>query len=269
MLNREQGWSKTRAELLMDITACVAQHLQRPEDFRHIPAHLARVLGLEPLSLAVVQTLADESLVLLGAHSGTEAPPAGARDILALHERTRHLATPDGPAPGPSGEWAAFDLGHAAAFPHVAVFPHAIDDRHRLLLVIHTRAGDPGLPAGHAEILQLLARQLAKGLESLVIWMARPGALGVPFDRLTAREWVIFRSLNTDGSEKQLAGQLGVSPHTLHSHIKSIYRKVGVQGRLPLLRLADDTLRDLRLRRFNSRPNPEILQGAPHAVAAG
>ena len=265
MLNGEQGWSKTRAELLMDITACVTQHLQRPEDFRHIPDHLACMLGIQPLSLAVVQTLADEPHILLSASSGGDAPPVCEQDLLAIHERTGPLAARD----GPTGECVTMDLIHAAAFPQVIVFTHAIDEGHRLLLLVHRRAGDPGLSAGLREIPPLLTRQLGKGLESLVIWTARPRALGDPFDRLTEREWVIFRSLNTDGSEKQLANQLGLSPHTLHSHIKAIYRKIGVQGRLPLLRLADDTLRVLRLRGFNSRPAPAIFQGEPQAVAIG
>jgi DNA-binding NarL/FixJ family response regulator len=48
-----------------------------------------------------------------------------------------------------------------------------------------------------------------------------------------------------------LAGRLGLSPHTLHSHIKSIYRKVGVQGRLPLLLRAQGAVRALRIRQMN------------------
>ena len=62
---------------------------------------------------------------------------------------------------------------------------------------------------------------------------SQPKALGAAFERLTDREWMVLQGLNSDAGEKQLADQLGLSPHTLHSHIKSIYRKVGVQGRLP------------------------------------
>ena len=75
--------------------------------------------------------------------------------------------------------------------------------------------------------------------------------------------------LCSDASEKQMADQMHISHHTVHSHIKSIYRKVGVQGRIPLLRLADDTLRGLRLRRFDSRPTPDMFRGELHAVAVG
>jgi len=77
------------------------------------------------------------------------------------------------------------------------------------------------------------------------------------------------RCLNYDGSEKQLANQLGISPHTLHSHIKSIYRKIGVQGRLALLRRADDARRAVRLSRLAARPTSALSHGNALAVAIG
>ena len=260
MLNCEQGWSKTRAELLMDITACLAQHLQRPEDFRHIPGALAGLLGLPRISLAVVQTLADESRVLLSAHCGGEIPPGFERELLAIHQRTRPLAAGDGTILRPAIEFSEMDLGRPAGFPRAAVFTQGIDERHRMLLLIHTGAGDSGLPANLRDVLPLIAGQLAKGLEGLVVWMARPRTLGEPFNRLTDREWEILRGLGTDAGEKTLADQFGVSQHTLHSHVKSIYRKIGVRGRLPLVHLAEDTLRALRLSRFNARSAREAVE---------
>src|SRR5512146_2185357 len=82
--------------------------------------------------------------------------------------------------------------------------------------------------------------------------MTRHGAVGKPCDRLTDREWIVLRHLDSDAGEKQLADQLNLSPHTLHSHIKSIYRKVGVQGRLPLLIRFNTALRELRNSSINA-----------------
>jgi DNA-binding NarL/FixJ family response regulator len=117
-------------------------------------------------------------------------------------------------------------------------------------------------------VLQAVARQLSQLLSSLVVWLARPEALGDPFDRLTDREWMVLRGLNSEAGEKQLADQLGLSPHTLHSHIKSIYRKVGVQGRLPLLLHAQQALRALRVKQVNGNPPAPVSDGGQRTALA-
>ena len=78
---------------------------------------------------------------------------------------------------------------------------------------------------------------------------------------------MVLRGLNSDAGEKQLADQLGLSPHTLHSHIKSIYRKVGVQGRLPLLLRAEEAMRGLRADRVNKRIVP-VVNGSSTFIGA-
>jgi DNA-binding NarL/FixJ family response regulator len=102
----------------------------------------------------------------------------------------------------------------------------------------------------------------------MLAWQDSPRLLGSAFERLTEREWVVLRGLNSDDGEKQLADRLSLSPHTLHSHIKSIYRKVGVQGRLPLLLRLNTAIRELRQTSINSvsapRHEPQNL-----AVAVG
>ena len=80
---------------------------------------------------------------------------------------------------------------------------------------------------------------------------------------------MVLRGLNSDAGEKQLADELGLSPHTLHSHIKSIYRKVGVQGRLPLLLRAEEAMRGLRVGRLNQRQYPSLVSATTRAVAVG
>jgi len=87
--------------------------------------------------------------------------------------------------------------------------------------------------------------------------------------RLTEREWVVLQGLMTEAGEKQLADQLGLSPHTLHSHIKSIYRKVEVQGRLPLLSKVHNVVRERRLARLNGRRAAVSLVPSSVAVAVG
>jgi DNA-binding CsgD family transcriptional regulator len=48
--------------------------------------------------------------------------------------------------------------------------------------------------------------------------------------RLTARETEVLRLIARGYSYAQAAGRLGLSPHTVASHIKKIYRKLGVHS---------------------------------------
>jgi DNA-binding CsgD family transcriptional regulator len=271
------GWSKIRTELLMDISASLADYTRTPEDFRLIPAYLARTFDLHPVSLAIVHTARHGATVFLGAFSGNALPDSFHQDLLTIHQQTRPLSTQDGPTlrpvteigqPPDAADVSADTAGSLGASGRATVFTHSIDEDHRMLLIVHQRTDDPHLSAGMTDILQLVAQQLGKLLESLVIWMARPELFGTPFNDLTDREWMVLRNLNSDAGEKQLADQLGLSPHTLHSHIKAIYRKVGVQGRLPLLLRAQEAMRDLRLSRVSSRPFPMVPE-SDRVVAVG
>jgi DNA-binding CsgD family transcriptional regulator len=53
--------------------------------------------------------------------------------------------------------------------------------------------------------------------------------------RVTAREAQVLDRLLTGASEKEVAADLAISPQTVHSHVKSIYRAHGVSSRAALL----------------------------------
>ena len=53
------------------------------------------------------------------------------------------------------------------------------------------------------------------------------------------------------GSRSRLGDQLQVSPHTLHSHVKSVYRRLGVQGRLSVIKRVEQALRTTKMERIN------------------
>jgi DNA-binding NarL/FixJ family response regulator len=61
-------------------------------------------------------------------------------------------------------------------------------------------------------------------------WRSLSAALG-----LSPRESGIVRSVFDGESEKRIAEQLGLSPHTVHTYIWRIYRKLQVQSREELL----------------------------------
>ena len=48
---------------------------------------------------------------------------------------------------------------------------------------------------------------------------------------LSPRETDIIRYLSIDEPEASIAHRLGISPHTVHSHVERLYRKLGVNSR--------------------------------------
>jgi DNA-binding CsgD family transcriptional regulator len=54
---------------------------------------------------------------------------------------------------------------------------------------------------------------------------------------LTRREHETLQLLMTDASEKAIAARLGISAHTVHDHVKRVYRKLGVSSRPALMAL--------------------------------
>lgn len=52
---------------------------------------------------------------------------------------------------------------------------------------------------------------------------------------LSPKEAVVMRALAQGRTEKQVASELGLSYHTVHGHVKGIYRTAGVHSRAELL----------------------------------
>ena len=71
---------------------------------------------------------------------------------------------------------------------------------------------------------------LGQGVFAPREWCELTTALG-----LSPRESGIVRSLFDGASEKCIAEQLGLSPHTVHTYMWRIYRKLHVQSRQELL----------------------------------
>jgi DNA-binding CsgD family transcriptional regulator len=269
---RDDECPKSSIQTLMDVSASLAHYTHRAEGFAQIPAYLSRIFHLPCVSLAIISTSQKDPAILLSAQFAAGNPTALDQALINIHQQTLPHLAHDGPTSRVSIDVAAPDVAAAGAFagyPRATVFTHSIDPEHRMLLVVHQRAGEQALPVPLAETLQLVAEHLGRLLETLVIWLVYPETLGGTFERLTDREWMVLRFLNSEAGEKQLADQLGLSPHTLHSHIKAIYRKVGVQGRLPLLLRVEQALQALRLSRMEAKMSAEAApQGDRNATAA-
>jgi len=248
---------------LMDISIALADLTISPELTTQIPAYLSRTLSLEPLTLAIVRNtdVPPPSKVILLASSGDLAEESAlVKYVLELHSQATPIEDDSFIT-----TVSTVTLGDLDGYPHATIYTRMIDDLHRIYLIIHQDAS--ATLAASQNVLTHIINQLGKLLGCLVTWQANPEILGELFARLTDREWIVLQGLNSEDGEKQLADRLGLSPHTLHSHIKSIYRKVGVQGRLQLLRRLHAAVRELRTGTLTST-TAEPLRRATHRPLA-
>lgn len=85
---------------------------------------------------------------------------------------------------------------------------------------------DASLRALHAE-LRMLLRPEVRSAPALVV----EGRCGGPGGMLTSREHDVLRELANGSSNKTIAGRMVLSNDTIKSHLRSIYRKLGVESR--------------------------------------
>ncbi len=87
---------------------------------------------------------------------------------------------------------------------------------------VQQRTSEASVPAG--------GNGLGQGVFAPREWRALVTALG-----LSPRESGVVRSVFDGASEKRIAEQLGLSPHTVHTYVWRIYRKLRVGSREELL----------------------------------
>jgi DNA-binding CsgD family transcriptional regulator len=99
-------------------------------------------------------------------------------------------------------------------------------------------AGEAGNPeSGSAPREEELLSILRSSAPWLFAEGATPGGAGA---RLSPRERETLRLLRTGTPEKAVAERLGISRHTAHQYVKSVYKKLGVTSRAELISRAND-----------------------------
>lgn len=83
-------------------------------------------------------------------------------------------------------------------------------------------------------------------------WRSLASCLG-----LSPRECGVVRAVFDGDSEKRTAERLGLSPHTVHTYLWRIYRKLRVQSREELLVRVFAEFRSLPKKSSNGRKRPE------------
>ncbi|WP_437935119.1 response regulator transcription factor [Sorangium sp. So ce341] len=97
-------------------------------------------------------------------------------------------------------------------------------------LCLYRQRSAPPFGAVERELLALFQHEAAPIYRSR--FAARAG--GAP-SRLSPRESITLERLAEGLTEKQIAAELGLSPHTVHDYVKSLYRRFGVSSRGALL----------------------------------
>lgn len=90
---------------------------------------------------------------------------------------------------------------------------------------------DGGAPLSPAAAIYLLGFLRAEPKSA-------PAAIPNPENRLSARESELLQAFAKGQSYKEAARTLGISPHTVGTHVKSIYRKLEVNSRSEAIREA-------------------------------
>jgi DNA-binding CsgD family transcriptional regulator len=84
-----------------------------------------------------------------------------------------------------------------------------------------------------AGLCRILGEQLKSNAASAADDGVAPGASGsaVPFVSLSPRMRQTLERLLVGDSEKEIAARLGLSPHTVHVYVKTLYRRFNVSSR--------------------------------------
>ncbi len=122
-------------------------------------------------------------------------------------------------------------LTYALASAADVAFVHDHGDAERLLLEARTivdRCTDPGIAGRYLARVESRHGH-AEGTRTPEL-----------VEDLTDREIAVLRYLPSQLSQREIAGELYVSLNTVKTHCKSIYRKLGVDGRKPAVQAARD-----------------------------
>jgi len=110
--------------------------------------------------------------------------------------------------------------------------------------------GDRDFNEQELDFFNLAGRQIAKRLRSYApassdVTDARAAQDSIPSSKLaklSRTERDVLHALVRRLTEKQIAEHMHRSPHTIHVHVKSIYRKLDVNSRMQLISLVGDQL---------------------------
>lgn len=136
------------------------------------------------------------------------------------------------------GEDSGIDLIAALRhrFPQLDLMAHTVfDDRDNVFQALKAGASSYVLKGASADELVAAVRELSRGgspmspkIARLVIEHLQGGAQPDP---LSPRERQILRHIDRGLTYKEIAAELSISAHTVHSHIKNVYERLQASGK--------------------------------------
>ena len=155
------------------------------------------------------------------------------RSLLAEAVRfTPDLCLLDIPAGPPSAIEIAASLHQLAPAPAVVLLTHACDDDVWDAYASGLFDGLLNKACGFPTVLDAIHR-VAAGERVTAGWTTPDRRTGPPavLDALTTRELEVLRLVIQGSSTEAMADHLGVSRHTVRTHVQQVLRKLGVHGR--------------------------------------
>lgn len=224
--------------------------------FDDVPLHLLPALAddLDAQSAGFYRVIRDGDTIRLGQSAAHRMKTAG----LGTWRQQFHRLNPVGvAAPIPSGTGQAFSLDEWLNFPeylrspayetfwgpmaihHVLLARIAHSDTESFVLGFHRPASGHRFSdtdvARLAGLLPLLGSTLSRVRTAEELTALRGNAALVPtFAGLTLREREIAADVAEGLANKHIARRRGVSVHTVENHLRSIFRKTGVDSRTKL-----------------------------------
>ena len=246
--------SSTAYGSLLDIVALLGELTAHEASLPEIPRVLVSLLPVDRVEFSIVCATAAESdrvLVAAGCDTGDDS------SISSVVARAMPSDSSDAPATDASAEVdqgedrgtrGALYTGPDGQIRRRVAMVRKIDATHQMVLVLFWGKRLSAMSDELGELANAICKTLVRLLGVLLSWREQPDEPGGDFSRISPVEWRILRHLNTDLSEKELASALITSPHTLHSHIKSIYKKLGVRNRLSAIHLLRQAAQHYRIR---------------------
>ena len=201
------------------------------EDHPALRERLAQRLAFFPESVDVV-LVAETGEALVAALSGVGADAAPEVILMDIE------------MPGQGGVWATAQV--KAAHPGIAVLMLTVfDDPATIRAAVEAGASGYLLKEASADEIVAAVQEahaggapLAGKAAQAVLSMVRDAAPPPDTFGLSEREREVLTLLVEDLSEERIAEQLFISPHTVRSHVKNLYRKLAVGSRAQAVREA-------------------------------
>ena len=241
---------------LAQVPSVVREFIRSGAAFDDVPVHLLPALAddLDAQSAGYYQVIRGGDTVRLGHHGAHRMKPESEH---TWRQQFRCLNPVGMAAPIPSGTGQAFPLDEWLDFPeylrssayekfwgplgihHVLFGRLAYSDTESFVFGFHRSVGESRFSdadvARVASLLPLLGSALATSRLAEVVERRRGHAAAVPaFAELTRREREIASDVAEGLANKHIARRRGVSVHTVENHLRSIFRKTGVDSRTKL-----------------------------------